>query len=41
MRKEEYGADDMDFIDALENAVEQKDYDTVNELINTYLSLKY
>ncbi len=36
-----YGPDDEEFIDALSAAVKERDYETISELIVTYLSLKY
>jgi CheY-like chemotaxis protein len=37
----QYGAEDTDFITVLGESMEQEDYDTMAELLSTYLSLKY
>ena len=36
-----YGAEDMDFIHALKDAVESENYEVVLELIGTYIDLKH
>ena len=38
--KEEYGSDDMDFLNVLGESIEKKDFVQINDLLGTYLSLK-